>query len=228
LREKFLTLSPKKNFNNEIGLPLTLFEIKKEHKWAILELGINHHGEMTRLGQICTPDIGVILNIGNAHLEGLGSIEGVTKAKKELLWQIKSRGTAILNGDDPMLINASKDYSRKTLFFGYLDKKKRYDITAAYPKKKDGKISFKLITPDGNTNIRLSVNALFMIHNALAAATIGYIAGLSTEGIKKGLENFILIKDRMNFLTTEKNFTIINDVYNANPDSMKAAIFPIK
>ncbi|MBW1650352.1 MAG: UDP-N-acetylmuramoyl-tripeptide--D-alanyl-D-alanine ligase [Deltaproteobacteria bacterium] len=223
LRQKFSTHSTQKNYNNEIGLPLTLFEIAPENKWAVLELGISRPGEMTRLGQICAPNIGVILNIGNAHLEGLGSIEGVMKAKTELLGQIKSKGTAVLNGDDPMLINARKDYDGKTVVFGYLNKEKKYDITATNPEKKDKKIYFKLITPDRQTDITLPINAFFMIHNALAAASVGYIAGLSIDDIKKGLENFTPPKDRIDFITTEKKFTIINDAYNANPDSTKAA-----
>ncbi len=223
LKRKFSTHSARKNYNNEIGLPLTLFEIAPENKWAVLELGINHHGEMTRLGRICAPDIGVILNIGNAHLEGLGSIEGVMKAKTEILGQIKSKGTAVLNGDDPMLINAIKDYDGRAVVFGYLNKEKKYDITAVNPEKKEGKIFFKLITPDRHADIELPTNAFFMIPNALAAASVGYIAGLSIADIQKGLESFIPPKNRIDFITTEKNFTIINDAYNANSDSTKAA-----
>ncbi len=223
LKRKFSTHSTKKNYNNEIGLPLTLFEIAPENKWAVLELGINHHGEMTRLCRICAPDIGVILNIGNAHLEGLGSIKGVMKAKTELLQQIPDKGAAVLNGDDPMLINAIKDYQSRAVIFGYLNKEKKYDITADSPEKKKDKIFFKLITPDGRADIELPTSAFFMIHNALAAASVGYIAGLSVEDIKKGLESFILPKNRIDFITTEKKITIINDAYNANPDSTKAA-----
>ena len=101
---RFCTLSTQGNLNNEIGLPLTLLNLNRHHQWAVLELGMNRPGEIERLAQICLPDLGVITNIGPAHLEGLGSLDAVMRAKGELLGKIKPEGTAVLNADDPRLL----------------------------------------------------------------------------------------------------------------------------
>ena len=99
LAKQFCTLATTGNFNNEIGLPLTLLKLLPQHEWAVVELGMNHFGEIRRLSAICEPDIGIITNIGSAHLEGVGSVSGVMKAKGELLENITKSGTAILNAN---------------------------------------------------------------------------------------------------------------------------------
>jgi UDP-N-acetylmuramoyl-tripeptide--D-alanyl-D-alanine ligase len=220
LKQKFNALSNKGNFNNEIGVSLTLLNLDFAHKWAVAELGINNIGEMARLAEISEPDIGVILNIGHAHIEGLGSIEGVAKEKGELIKNIKSEGAAVLNADDPFAYELYKKASCNIIFFGTSDKA---DIKASDIKRENMKISFTLITPLGRILINLPVCGSFMVSNALAAACIGFLAGLSNEDIKKGLENFTQADGRMNIIKKHR-VNIIDDTYNANPDSLSAAV----
>ena len=221
LAKRFTILSPEGNFNNEVGLPLTLFRLNPSHEWAVLELGMNHPGEISRLGDICRPDIGLITNIGPAHLEGLGSLEGVMHAKGELLDKIKPNGKIILNADDPMTLHLAQKTSKKPLFFGLSDTAdiRGIDISAS----SDG-ISFTLDMRHEETRINLCVPGKFMVTNALAAASIGYTVGIPLPEIKAALENFTPIKGRMNIHRMHSGITLIDDTYNANPDSMKAAI----
>mmetsp|Transcript_3761 Transcript_3761/g.2230 ORF Transcript_3761/g.2230 Transcript_3761/m.2230 type:complete len:470 (+) Transcript_3761:1105-2514(+) len=225
IEKRFNTLSTYGNFNNEIGLPLTLLNICPEHRWAVVELGMNHPGEIARLAEISSPDIGVILNICYAHIEGVGSIDGVMMAKGEILGEIKASGIAVLNADDQRIMKLAKKETSSVLFFGMSDKAQ---IRAYNIEKRNMKISFELITPSGNVSINLPVRGDFMVYNALAAAAIGFCAGLSCEKIKAGLESFIPAKGRLNIIRTSKNVNIIDDTYNANPESMKAAIKELK
>ncbi|MDL1987357.1 MAG: UDP-N-acetylmuramoyl-tripeptide--D-alanyl-D-alanine ligase [Deltaproteobacteria bacterium] len=217
---RYKTLSSKGNFNNEIGLPLTLLDLKNSHQWAVLELGMNRPGEIDRLGEICIPDIGVITNIGFAHLEGLGSIEGVMNAKGELLKRIKPEGTAVLNADDSRVLYLSTKTSKKVLYFGLSEDAR---IKALNVNETTTGISFTLVLPEERIPIELRVFGRFMVSNALAAASVGYIIGLSSEEIKAGLEYFQPVKGRINIFDV-RGVHIIDDTYNANPDSMEAAI----
>ncbi|MDL1983784.1 MAG: UDP-N-acetylmuramoyl-tripeptide--D-alanyl-D-alanine ligase [Deltaproteobacteria bacterium] len=217
---RYKTLSTKGNFNNEIGLPLTLLDLKNSHQWAVLELGTNRPGEIDRLGEICIPDIGVITNIGFSHLEGLGSIEGVMNAKGELLKRIKPKGTAVLNADDSRVLYLSTKTSRKVLYFGLSEDAR---IKALDVNETTTGISFTLVLPEERIPIELRVHGGFMVSNALAAASVGYIIGLSSEEIKAGLEYFQPVKGRINIFDV-RGVHIIDDTYNANPDSMEAAI----
>ncbi|MBT9438282.1 MAG: UDP-N-acetylmuramoyl-tripeptide--D-alanyl-D-alanine ligase [Desulfobacterales bacterium] len=217
---RYKTLSTKGNFNNEIGLPLTLLDLKNSHQWAVLELGTNRPGEIDRLGEICIPDIGVITNIGFSHLEGLGSIEGVMNAKGELLKRIKPEGTAVLNADDSRVLYLSTKTSRKVLYFGLSEDAR---IKALDVNETTTGISFTLVLPEERIPIELRVHGGFMVSNALAAASVGYIIGLSSEEIKAGLEYFQPVKGRINIFDV-RGVHIIDDTYNANPDSMEAAI----
>ena len=217
---RYKTLSSKGNFNNEIGLPLTLLDLKSSHQWAVLELGTNRPGEINRLSEICIPDIGIITNIGFAHLEGLGSIEGVMNAKGELLKRIKPEGTAVLNADDSRVLYLSKKTSRKVLYFGLSEDAR---IRALDINETTTGIFFTLALPEERIPIELRAPGRFMVSNALAAASVGYIIGLSSEEIKAGLEYFRPVKGRINIVDV-RGVHIIDDTYNANPDSMKAAI----
>jgi len=225
LKKKFNTLASKGNFNNEIGLPLTLFNINPSHEWAVVELGMNHLGEIGRLAEICMPDIGVITNIGSAHLEGLGSLEGVMKAKGELLEKIKPGGTAVLNGDDPRVMLLAKKTENKTLLFG---RGSNAEIKAVSVKKKGLGTCFKLELPLETIFIDLKIPGEFMISNALASAASGYLLGFTAEEIKAGIEDFKPANGRMSIIKTLKGVNIIDDTYNSNPDSMEAAIKTLK
>ncbi|MDI6686642.1 MAG: UDP-N-acetylmuramoyl-tripeptide--D-alanyl-D-alanine ligase [Desulfobacterales bacterium] len=221
---KFCTLSTEGNLNNEIGLPLTLFRLCSRHKWAILELGINNPGEMGRLADICLPDVGVITNISRAHLEGLGSIKGIMRAKGELLEKIRPDGTAILNADDRRVLDMADKTSRNVLFYGLSN---RAAVRAESVINKEGGVSFTLVLPSGAVPVNLRVFGDFMVSNALAASAVGYLLGISVLEIKAGLEDFKPAHGRMNIIMIGLAH-IIDDTYNANPDSMKAAIMTLK
>lgn len=225
LQQQFVTHSTSGNFNNEIGLPLTLLKLGYKHQWAVVELGMNAPGEIERLGKICKPDIGIITNIGSAHLEGLGSIENIAKAKAELFLSMDKNGTAIVNDKMPLLENFTKDIRPKLLLFGDT---KEASAKASSVKSDNGCISFTIEINNTSTPVILKTPGVFMVSNALAAASAGTIAGITMGNIKKGLESFSPVKGRMNIIKSPKGFFIIDDSYNANPDSMIAAIQTLK
>ncbi len=218
--QQFNTLTTQGNFNNEIGLPLTLFHLAPEHEAAVLELGMNHPGEIERLGAICRPTIGVITNVGPAHLEFLGSLEGVARAKGELIAQVDARGTVILNRDDAHVAAMAETADRKVLFFGTGPEAR---VRAESIATTDQGISFELVLPDGRQAVSLKTPGRFMVFNALAAAAVGYAMGLGAGQIKAGLEAFEPEKGRLQVVETARGIHMIDDTYNANPDSMAAA-----
>jgi UDP-N-acetylmuramoyl-tripeptide--D-alanyl-D-alanine ligase len=221
VEQKFSILSTIGNFNNEIGLPLTLLRLGENHEQAVVELGMNHSGEITKLAKICQPEIGVITNIGPAHLEGLGSIEGIMNAKGELLAEIKPGGTAILNADDSRVLKLSERRNEKILFYGFSEKA---DIQGASLRITGNKTKFLIRFPETEIQVILNACGDFNVSNALSAAAVGYSLGLSPAEIRDGIEAFQPIKGRMNIISTKSGITIVDDTYNANPDSVKCAI----
>jgi UDP-N-acetylmuramoyl-tripeptide--D-alanyl-D-alanine ligase len=219
--QKFSTLSTIGNYNNQIGVPLTLLRLAPEHTWAVVELGTNSPGEIARLARICSPDIGVITNIGPAHLEGLGSLEGVMREKEQLIEHLKTGGRAVLNADDRRVFEIAERTEKKVLLFGL---SKTAGIRATAVQEKVGGVSFSLDLPRESLNVDLKVPGHFMVINALAAAAVGHLLELSAAEIKSGLETFKPAWGRMNIFQTASGIHIIDDTYNANPDSMQAAI----
>ncbi len=218
---RFNTLSSRKNFNNEFGLPLTLMRLNSETEWAVVELGMNHLGEISRLADICLPDIGVITNIGPVHLEGVGSMDGVMQAKGELLEKVKSTGKVVLNADDDRVRQLAKQTDRPVIFYGTSPHGR---IRAASIREKGSGVSFDLILPEERVRVDLHIPGTFMVSNALAAAAVGHLLGISGTDIKSGLEAFHPVDGRMSILETENGIHIINDTYNANPAAVDAAI----
>lgn len=216
-----ITLSTRGNLNNEIGLPLTLFRLGRAHEAAVVELGMNHPGEIRQLAQISQPDIGVITNIGAAHLEGLRDIEHVMAAKAELLEYISADGAAVLNADDAFGGRLEKMASSRVISFGLAD---HADVRADAIRQAGMRTEFNLILPDGQIPVTLHVPGRYMLANALAAAAAGFIMGISTESIKAGIEAFRPVPGRMAHTKTRAGIHVIDDAYNANPGSMKAAI----
>jgi UDP-N-acetylmuramoyl-tripeptide--D-alanyl-D-alanine ligase len=223
--QKFNTLSSVGNYNNQIGVPLTLLKLMPEHKWAVVELGTNNPGEIARLAQICAPDIGVITNIGPAHLEGLGSLDGVMREKEKLIEHLKAGGKAVLNADDRRVYKIATQTKKAVLLFGQSNNAR---IRATAIKEKTAGISFNLDLPEKNLPVDLKVPGEFMVINALAAAAVGHLLGLAAEDIKVGLEKFKPAWGRMNIFQTANGIHVIDDTYNANPDSMRAALLTLK
>jgi UDP-N-acetylmuramoyl-tripeptide--D-alanyl-D-alanine ligase len=173
---RFSTLAPIGNYNNEIGVPLTLLRLNPGHQWAVLELGTNRPGEIARLAEICTPDIGVITNIGPAHLEGLGSLNGVQREKGTLLEKLKPDGRAVLNADDPRVRALAPKAKRNAVLFGLSPDA---PVRAEAVKEKAAGVSFDLVLPADRISIDLKIPGRFMIPNALAAAAVGHLMGLT-------------------------------------------------
>jgi UDP-N-acetylmuramoyl-tripeptide--D-alanyl-D-alanine ligase len=215
------TLATRGNFNNEIGLPLTLFRLRPEHRWAAVELGMNHFGEIARLTKIAVPEIGLITNIGPAHLEGVGSLDGVRRAKGELVAEMPPGAAAVLNADDPHLVRLARETDRPVLMFG---RSESAAVRAEDEESVPGGIRFNLILPSGRIPVRLAVSGRFQVYNALAAAAVGHLAGLAPEAIAAGLTEARPEKGRMVPLETRRGIHLIDDTYNANPASMAAAI----
>ena len=226
LEEKYKVLKTEGNFNNEIGLPLTVFRLRDDDEIAVLEMGISDFGEMERLSQIAQPDIGVITNIGLCHLENLKTRDGILKAKTEMFHNLKPDGTAILNGDDDQLITIEEFNNKRPVIFGISYKD---DVYASDIKNLglDG-TSFvinglKCADGDRAFEVTVPVPGHHMIYNALAAACVGAQLGLSSIQIRDGISKLKTIAGRNNIIKTD-NYTIIDDCYNANPVSMKASV----
>ena len=218
---KFNMLATAGNFNNEIGLPLTLLGLSPNHQWAVVELGTNNPGEIAKLTAICSPDIGVLTNIGPAHLEGLGSLEGVKREKGDLIKGLAQDGRAVLNADDTRVLQLARETRHEVLLYG---QSTQAAIRAAEIKEDGQTSSFKLILGRESIAVQLNSPGQYMISNALAAAAVGHLLGISAATVKAGLESFTPVSGRMNIRHLSNGIHLIDDTYNANPGSMKAAL----
>ena len=219
MSEKFNTLKTQGNFNNEVGVPLTLFRLSEEHELAIVEMGISDFGEMSRLGKIVKPDMCVITNIGQCHLENLGDRDGVLKAKTEIFDYLKEGGKAFLNGDDDKLATVKEVNGLEPVFFGF-DKKNDIYAEDVESKGLAGTV-FTAVTPKGKMRLRVNVPGHHMVSNALAAVAIGLELGLDEKQIAAGVAAFKPVSGHSSIVETDR-FTIMDDCYNANPVSTKA------
>ena len=209
------------NFNNEIGLPLTVFGIRAEHEVAILEMGISDFNEMHRLSTVANPDICVITNVGLCHLENLGDRDGVLKAKTECFEHMKDGGLAVLNGDDDKLRTKESVNGRASVFYG-LEESNAIFATEVVNLGFEG-MEATIHTPEGNFKASIAIPGEHNVYNALAATAVGLELGLSLDEIKKGIEEARTIAGRTN-LVKANGMNIIDDCYNANPVSMAAAL----
>jgi UDP-N-acetylmuramoyl-tripeptide--D-alanyl-D-alanine ligase len=225
LATTYKTIKTSGNFNNHIGVPVTLFQIQYDHQWAVVEMGMNHPGEIAYLASICQPDVGIVTNIGPGHLEGVDSIEGVRKAKGELIEHLNKKNLAILNSDDPLVLTYRNQCKCSVLTYGL---NAHADISAEDISESVNGSRFKLKTPDGTITIQLPVPGNFMISNALAATTVGYYVKIPLESIKTALESYQPIKGRSFIRHQPDGIHIIDDTYNANPASMRAALDSLK
>ena len=221
LSQKYNVLKTEGNFNNEIGLPLTVFNLREEHEVAVLEMGISEFGEMTRLAKVARPDICVFTNIGFAHLENLGSRDGILRAKTEMLAFMNPKGTVIFNGDDDKLRGFIPGNGIRPVYFG-LDKTCSFhtcDIENRGLKGTDA----RFVTPESSFRAHIPVPGEHMVYNALAGTAVGYALGMTDEEIAGGIGALVPIAGRNHLIETDR-FTIIDDCYNANPASMKSSL----
>ena len=209
------------NFNNEIGLPLTLFQLKKKHRIAVLEMGMNRLGEIANLTRISRPSAGVITNINPVHLEGLKNLDNVSKAKEELLLNLPEGAKAVLNYDDTRLRKMGQSFPGEVITFG-MGKKAMFradDIGC-----KNGAISFRL---NGKERFIVSLLGSANIYNALAAIATASLFDVPFAKMKQALKSMKSLPHRLE-VSRIHNFTIIDDTYNANPISFRQAIDTLK
>jgi UDP-N-acetylmuramoyl-tripeptide--D-alanyl-D-alanine ligase len=218
LKKKFNTVATLGNFNNHIGVPLTLLSMTKDTEFGIVEMGANHPGEIRDLCRIAEPNYGIITNVGKAHLEGFGSLEGVMKTKKELYDYLhENKGRVFLNADNPYLLQMVND--QELIKYG--------DCEDVFSKAKflqaEPYLVLELRSAIGKLYIKTKLIGAYNFENALAAVSLGRYFNIDEITIKKALEEYEPSNNRSQLKKTEKNVLLL-DAYNANPTSMKAAV----
>ena len=222
LGEKYNVLKTEGNLNNDIGVPMTLLRLKPEHQIAVLELGMNHAGEIDYLSAMVEPDAVLMTNIGDSHIEHFGSREKILEAKSEIFHYAKAHAPAVINGDDPLLntLPGKLDHPFIRVGSGEGLDYRAVDLSS------DGRsrITCKVEAPDGQFPVEIPALGDHMIYPTLMAAAVGKQFGLTDKEIADGVLHFAPTKMRMNILTRDDDITILNDTYNANPQSMRAAV----
>ncbi len=216
------TLKNPGNHNNLIGLPVTLLRLEETHERAVIEMGMNRRGEIGRLTEIANPDAAAILNVGMAHLEGLGDMDGVAEAKTELIANASPGTKIIVNGDDALLMKHAEPFGRELFTFG-MQEENRVQCRQLQNEGPKG-IRFDLCWDEHTLPIRLSVAGIHNVKNALAAAAIALCLDTPAEHISEGLGMFRGIKGRFQSIALKGDILLIDDTYNANPSALKAAI----
>ena len=214
-------LATQGNLNNDIGMPLTLLRLQAGHRYAVIEMGMNHAGEISYLTRICRPTVALVNNATSAHLGGLGSVEAIAHAKGEIYEGLADDGVAIINADDvfaPLWNTLAAP--RTVLRFGL---EHQADVSADYRLESEYS-ELRIKTPHGEVESRLNVPGLHNVRNALAAASAAFAMGVSLERIGYGLSAFGGVKGRLQGKRGRGGAWVIDDTYNANPASMKAAI----
>lgn len=236
LSKQFCVQKTQGNFNNEVGLPLSIFSLRDEHDVAVLEMGISDFGEMTRLSDIAKPDHCVITNIGPCHLEFLGDLDGVLRAKTEIFQNRNPKGAVILNGNDEKLQTITDVDGTKPVFFGTCltqeEKTAQKNKTAARALDiyATDVVSFGLEgtgcmvhTPAGDFPVRVPLPGIHMVDNALAATAVGLTLGMTLSAIRDGISSVEGMSGRSHLIHTQ-DYLLVDDCYNANPKAMQAAI----
>jgi UDP-N-acetylmuramoyl-tripeptide--D-alanyl-D-alanine ligase len=214
-------LSTRGNLNNDIGMPLTLFGINNMHTFAVIEMGMNHEGEIRYLTELARPKVALVNNAGTAHIGELGSLEAIARAKGEIYEGLVEDGIAVINADDNFAHYwKSLNKNRKIITFGF---KENSDVSASFQIQK---ITSQIIlkTPKGSIQFNLKMLGEHNVRNALAASAVATALGISNECIANGLSDFNPVKGRLNWLHGVNGAAVIDDTYNANPDSARMAI----
>lgn len=209
------------NHNNDIGLPITVLSIKPEQPVAVLEMGMNHFGEMRYLTSIAHPDIALITNIGTAHIGQLGSREGILKAKLEILEGLAPNGTIVFNGDEPMLWSLKEKLQPKPIYFGI--ENTACDLVASEIETVSDGMQFRVCGMSQDFRVFLPVEGRHNVSNALSAIAVGLTLGVTPARIQEALAVFRNTGMRQ-MIYEENGFTIIQDCYNAGPESMDASL----
>ena len=206
------------NLNNHIGVPLTLLTLRKEHEFAVIEMGANHHGEINHLTLLAEPDVAIINNAGPAHLEGFGSVEGVAHAKGEIINGVVKGGTIVLNADDKYLdVWLEKSAHLNQITFGFGD-------NATVRGELTDKNTLLVTMADDSFKLSLPAPGKHNAYNALAAIAATSALNIDSEDMKRGIESATQVTGRLQIKRALLGATVIDDTYNANPASLQAAI----
>lgn len=226
LKESHPTLKTENNYNNNIGLPLTISKLKDE-RFAVIEMGMNHLGEISYLSNIVKPNIGVITNVGTAHIGILGSRENILKAKLEILDGMDDSSTLIINNDNDLLHDyyLNNDNKKNIITIG-IDNDS--DYKAININENDNNSEFDVVFKNQIIHILCPIPGRAYIYNSLCAIAIGSILSIDNNKIIDGIKNIHLTKNRLEFINLKNNIKIINGIYNASVDSMKASIEVLK
>lgn len=221
LSAKYKVLKTDGNFNNDIGLPLTLLRLNHSHEIAVLEMGMDHAGEIDYLSAIVEPDVAIITNVGDSHIENFGTRDGIFAAKCEIFNYLKPDGIAVLSGDDERLVTLKGKLPQKMLFVGQTE---GLDYLA-YDVESDGAshLECKIQTPYTKFQVEIPALGTHMVYPTLMATAVGEHFGMHADEITQGIRAFLPTKMRMNVITCPGDVIILNDTYNANPQSMRAA-----
>ncbi len=214
-------LATRGNLNNEIGAPLTLLELREAHRYAVIELGMNHAGEISRLTRLARPDVALINNAGRAHIEFLGSEEAIARAKGEIFEGLSDKGIAVINADD-IYATLWKKLSNKNkyLLFGV---DKAADIGGSYELRALDS-DLHITTPAGKVSVTINAPGLHNVRNALAACAAAFALDVPLAAMAAGLTRYTGVKGRLQRKPAQGGATLIDDTYNANPESVRAAI----
>lgn len=222
LSAAFRTSKTAKNYNNDLGLPMTVLDIPEDCEAAVTEMGMNHFGELSYLTSIAQPDVAVITNIGTMHIEYLGSREGILKAKLEILEGLRPGGTVIFNGDEPLLRGAEIPY--RPVFFGLQPEN---DLRAADIVCENGTTVFRVSGLGADFTVELPAEGMHLVYDALAAVAVGLVCGVTPDRIAAALSGFENTGERQK-ITVHHGITVISDCYNAGPESVAAALRVLK
>lgn len=221
LGRRFCTLKTQANFNNDIGTPLTLLELAPEHQAAVIETGMNHFGEIRYLGEMVRPDIAVITNVGDAHIENLGNTrQGILRAKCEIFENLAPDGVAVLNGDDPLLNTIALPQHILRCGTG---EKCDVHVTDVDDRGLEG-VACTVTTAKASYRLETSAPGGYMIYPLAMAAAIGEYLGLTAEEITAGAADYVPVGSRMHLIPMDGQRLIIDDCYNANPQAMAEAL----
>ena len=221
LGARFCVHKTEGNFNNDIGVPLTLLRLEAQHEVCVVELGMDHAGEIDNLARLVEPDMALITNIGDAHIENLGSRENIFKAKCEIFPHLKRDGLAVLNGDDPLLASLEGTLAQRTVFVG---EGEGLDYTARdLSSDGAGHLFCRVKTPRSQFEANIPALGSHMIYPTLMAAAVAEALGMAPDEIIRGIGAFLPTKMRMNIVRCKGDIVILNDAYNANTQSMRAA-----
>jgi UDP-N-acetylmuramoyl-tripeptide--D-alanyl-D-alanine ligase len=221
LGSRFEVLKTEGNLNNEIGVPLSVFKLESFHEVAVFELGMSGLGEISRLTAIVQPDIAIITNIGYSHIEKLNSRQNILKAKLEILEGLRNGGLCLLNADDSLLDGARGFIKHRTITYG-LEESADYQAYNITTNGENG-VNFEITLNNREYTVHVPAPGIHNVHNALAAIAVGIELGMGMEDIIKGIQSFQTGNMRMNIISSN-GYKVINDTYNASPQSMEAAM----